>query len=265
MDTQAVPKAQQEPVFNIPGSVLAMLAILAAVHLVRSLLSDDTDTRVVLTLAFIADRYDAQGLDWPGGLMAAWASPVTHMAVHGDLTHLALNAASLAAFGGLVARRIGAIRFWLFTIVCGVAGALTFAVFNLGSQAPLIGASGAIAGMMAASLRILFSAIDQFPNRLAGTVLKIAPQRIALKPLMAALSDRRMIIATGMWLFINLLAGFGLGMPEHTGTVAWEAHLGGYFAGLLAFQLFDIPRFEATEDSDLLPPSTSTIDEPNQS
>ena len=235
---------RHEPMFNVPTSVVAMLAVLAAVHGAREFLSDETDTFVVLALAFIPDRYGAHPLAWPGGVLSAWASPITHMAVHGDLTHLGLNAASLAAFGGLVARRIGSLRFVLFTAFCGVVGALTFAAFNPTAQSPLIGASGAIAGMMAVSLRILFSVIDAVPARFAGALIRTAPDRIPLKPLALALSDKRLIVATSVWLLINLLAAFGLGTPSQAGVVAWEAHLGGYFAGLLAFNAFDIARPE---------------------
>jgi membrane associated rhomboid family serine protease len=223
-----------------------MLAVIVGVHIAREFLSEEADTLTVVALAFIPDRYVSHPLPWPGGTLAAWASPITHMAVHGDLTHLALNAASLAAFGGLVARRIGSLRFVLFSLFCGVIGAATFAAVNPTAQSPLIGASGAIAGMMAVSLRILFSALDAVPGHLAGTLIRNAPDQIPLAPLSMALTDRRLLTATAVWLLINLLAAFGLGSPTQVGTVAWEAHLGGYFAGLLAFRAFDVPQTPLT-------------------
>ena len=241
-DTGTVTPPRREPMFNVPGVVLAMLAVMLIVHASRQFLSVENVQLVILALAFIPDRYSAHPLDWPGGALAAWTSPITHMAVHGDWGHLALNGASLAAFGGLVARRIGAWRFFLFTMVCGIAGAFAFAALNVGVQAPLIGASGAISGMMAASLRIVFSAIDSAPDGSAGALIRRAPHLIAVKSLSQTLQDRRLQVATGVWLFINLLAAYGLGTPAQAGVVAWEAHLGGYFAGLLLFGLFDVSR-----------------------
>lgn len=246
---------RREPVFDVPGAVAAMLGLIVAIHLGRTLLSDQDDNTVVLALAFIADRYTAHPAPWPGGFIAAWTAPFTHMLLHGDLSHLALNGASLAAFGTIVARRAGTLRFIGFTLVCGVAGAFTFAAFNWGAQAPLIGASGAIAGMMAISLRLLFSAMDQAPPGIAGELLRRAPQLVQLKSLGATFADRRMQIATAIWLGINLMAAYGLGTPAEAGVVAWEAHIGGFFTGLAVFGLFDQPAarsfvFDPAEMSD---------------
>jgi membrane associated rhomboid family serine protease len=230
---------RSEPIFNIPPAVMALTAVLVAIHLGRSLLDVDTDNQVLLCLAFIPDRYVSQGLEWPCGAIAAWTSPLSYMAVHGDTMHLVLNTASLLAFGGLIARRLGADRFLAFTAVCGLTGALSFCLMNWGERAPMIGASGAIAGMMAASLRLMFSVIDQAPEGLAGAVLRRAPHLIRLMSLKAALMDRRVQSATLVWLALNALGAFGLGNPSESGPIAWEAHVGGYLAGLLAIGFLD--------------------------
>lgn len=239
---------RREPVFNIPGVVLALLGLIVAIHGARLMLSEADDTFVVLAMAFIPDRYAAHPLDWPGGALSTWLSPVTHMLLHGDATHLALNGASLAAFGAIIARRVGVFRFSLFSAFCGVVGALTFLMFNWGVQAPLIGASGAIAGMMAVALRLLFSAIDASPDGLAGDLIRRAPQFVPIKTLRETLMDRRMQSATAIWLLINLLAAYGMATPAQVGVVAWEAHIGGYFVGLFLFGLFDRPMAHERDD-----------------
>ena len=216
-----------------------MLGVMVLLHLARQGLSDANDDWLVLALAFIPDRYAAHPLAWPGGALSAWSSPITHMAVHGDATHLALNGASLAAFGGLIARRLGVWRFAAFTLICGLAGAFLFLVIEWGIKSPMIGASGAIAGMMAAALRLLFSAVDTAPPGRAGDLIRRAPQQVALAPLPHALTDRRLQTATGIWLLINALAAYGLATPAQAGIVAWEAHIGGFFAGLLALDVLD--------------------------
>ena len=223
----------------MPGAIVALLIVIVSIHVGRQFLSESADTHLVLALAFIADRYSANPLPWPGGAIAAWTSPVTHLFLHGDFSHLTLNAASLAAFGTILARRMGGARFLAFSLVCGLAGAFLFLLLNWGVQAPLIGASGAISGMMAVSLRILFSAMDQAPMGLAGELLRRAPHLIWIKSLAATLADRRMQLATGIWLGINLLAAYGLGTPAEAGVVAWEAHIGGFFCGLALFGAFD--------------------------
>lgn len=233
------PNPRHEPVFNVPGIILAMLALIIAIHVGRSFLTDEADNWLVLALAFIPDRYSVNPLPWPGGDWSAWASPVTHMMLHGDMAHLVLNAASLAAFGGLIARRMGIQRFVLFTLVCGCAGAALFYGFNSTARSPLIGASGAIAGFMAAALRLLFSAIDTAPTGYAGEIIRRAPQNVVVKTLLQSLADRRLQMATAVWLLINALAAFGFGTPAEAGVIAWEAHIGGYFAGLVSFGLFD--------------------------
>jgi len=233
------PERPREPIFNVPAVVTVLLAVLVAIHLGRSFLDPATGEWLVLALAFVPDRYFGHASQWPGGIVSAWTSPLTHMLVHGDWTHLALNAASLLAFGGIVARRIPALRLLLFTVFSGLMGAAAFLALNRNVDAPMIGASGAIAGLMAASLRLLFSAIDQAPPGSAGELVRRRPDLIQLAGLKTALRDPRLRSTTAMWLVLNVLAAYGLGTPGASGPIAWEAHIGGYLAGLLGYGWFD--------------------------
>jgi membrane associated rhomboid family serine protease len=229
--------AAREPIFNVPGAVLAVLGVLAAVHLGRSLLAPDDDARLVYALAFIPARYRGLGEGLPGGEIAKITSWVTHMLVHGDVLHLAFNSAWLLAFGGAITQRVGGARFLAFAAFSGVAGALTFFLINPDLEAPVVGASGAIAGLMGGTMRFLFSAIDHGGFR----QLRDAPRSVRLMPLSETLADRRIQIASGMLVLVNVLAMVGFGSAFASGGIAWEAHLGGYFAGLLAFGFFDRP------------------------
>jgi membrane associated rhomboid family serine protease len=230
-----------EPVFNVPAPVTAMVGVLVAVHLVRQALSENDENWLVLALAFIPDRYGSAPLPWPGGVVSSWMSPLTYMLIHGDWVHLGVNALSLMAFGGILARRLGAVRFLVFTILTGLAGALVFALANPNLAVPMMGASGATAGMMAGALRLLFSAVDHLPNSQIFDAISKFPQRIPLKPLSSVLTDRRLLSATGIWLAVNMLGAFGLGTPGQSGPIAWEAHVGGYLAGLLCLNWLDRP------------------------
>src|ERR1700759_4244985 len=91
----------------------------------------------------------------PGTLWDQAVPFVSYMGLHADWTHLAINCFWLLAFGPVVARRFGAGLFLAFFIICGLAGALTYLAFNWGGAAAVIGASGAISGLMGAALRML--------------------------------------------------------------------------------------------------------------
>ena len=229
---------EDEPIFNVPGSVLAVLLLLAAIHVGRSFLATETDIWFVYAMAFIPARYTELGADLPGGETARITSFVTYMLIHGNFAHLAFNSLWLLAFGAAVARRIGGLRFLAFSTMSGIAGALTFLALNPGLDAPMVGASGAVAGLMGGVLRFLFSASDRGGLRR----LHENPASVPLMSLGEALTDRRVLFATAILAAVNLLAMFGLGGIDAPGGIAWEAHLGGYAAGLLGFGLFDPSR-----------------------
>ncbi|MCB1519781.1 MAG: rhomboid family intramembrane serine protease [Hyphomicrobiaceae bacterium] len=228
---------RDEPLFNVPAAVLAVLALLVAVHVVRLLLPEDLDNLVVIAGAFIPSRYDGDAALLPGGYPAAITSFVTHMLIHGNLMHIAFNGLWLLAFGGAIAMRVGSLRFIAFAVVTGIAAALLFLAFNLGARTPMIGASGAVAGLMGGTMRFLFSAID------SGGIwrLRETPRSVPLMSLPRTLRDSRVLVATAILIAMNLMAGAGVGMPGDGGqSIAWEAHIGGYLAGLLLFGLFDV-------------------------
>jgi membrane associated rhomboid family serine protease len=220
--------------FNVPASVMAVLGLLVGVHVLRSALPEMWDSWVTLALAFIPGRYDGYAQEIPGGLVASVTSFLTYAVVHGDLLHLAINSAWLLAFGAAVAGRIGTLRFLLFSAFCAIAGALTFLAFNPGLMAPMVGASGAVSGLMGGTMRFLFSALDA--GGLRG--LREDARNVPLMPLGQALTDRRVLLVTGAFLIANFLATIGLGGIV-VGGIAWEAHLGGYFAGLLSMGFFE--------------------------
>lgn len=226
----------QEPIFNVPTIVVAVIAIFIAVHVVRVLLPTESAEWFLLAMAFIPARYVGYAYQLPGGDVTSLTSFVTHMLVHGDATHLLFNCGWFLAFGGAVALRIGAVRTILFAICCGLAGVILFWVFNYGLLAPVIGASGAISGLMGATMRFMFRAIDMGGLQM----LRVAPQNIPLMSLRTALNDTRIQLMTGIWIAINLLAIVGIGELGASGGIAWEAHVGGYLFGLLTFGWFDV-------------------------
>ncbi len=237
--------AASEPIFNVPRAVVLAAAVMIAIQVVRGLLPDEIDITVLLSLAFIPARYSGSAAELPGGYVTAVSSFVTYMVVHGGWMHLLVNVLWMLAFGTAVARRIGTRGFFEFSILCGIAGALTHLVFHWGEMAPVVGASAAISGQMAGALRFIF-----FARREPG---ERAPDfsRAPLADLSTTLRDHRIVGFLVFWLVLN--AYFGLTSVSFGGAsdgIAWEAHIGGFLCGLLTFGLFD--RSSASENASQL-------------
>ena len=228
--------SHREPIFNVPGVVLWLLATFFAVHFLRWVLPADQSKWLTEVLAFIPARLGGFVADLPGGRIAAVTAFVTHQFVHGDLAHLLINLAWLLAFGTPVARRTDPVRFLAFFLLTGIAGALLYLAVNGGIPILVVGASGAISGLMGAAFRFLFSSAED-----GGGLALAGARSTPLMPLADTLRDRRILIAVAGWTVLNvLLAWGGAGLTEAAG-IAWEAHLGGFYAGLLLYGFFDRP------------------------
>lgn len=233
---------KREPLFNIPPVVVAVLAVLVLIHVVRTLVfSEQQDIEFLLSFAFIPARYDSSvmlGGALPGGGADVWTF-VTYALIHADWTHLLVNAVWLLPFGSAVARRFSAPRFLAFLTATSVAGAALHLATHAGEQFPMIGASAAISGTMAAAMRFAFQRGG--PLGLLGRTDESA-YRVPAIPLRGVLTDARVVLFLVVWFGINIL--FGIGSLPITGseqTVAWQAHIGGFLAGLLLFSWFDPP------------------------
>ena len=234
--------SSREPMFRMPPVIAALVAVLALVHVVRLMLDERSDLLVLLWLAFVPARYDGVmpvDLSLPGGLPADIWTFVTYAFLHADLLHLVVNMVWLLAFGSPVAWRFGTVRFLALFAVTAAAGALVHLLTHAGEFAPLIGASAAISGAMAAALRLAFEAGGPL-----GVLRDRGPEayRVPAAPLLHALRNPQVLIFLIVWFVLNLVFGTS-SLPGYSdGSVAWQAHFGGFFAGLLLFPLFDPVR-----------------------
>lgn len=201
-----------------PNAVVTVAILLVAVWQIGRFLSGDGNI----------------GIDW-GGLSAAalaqgrWWTPITSMFMHAGIAHLIFNMIALAQMGPIVALRFGrdgrALATYLaFYLLCGLIGDAVYLVLHPTSAVPMIGASGAIFGLWGAMARL-------GPN---GSLVPIFSRQVGKE-------TRSAIVSNLVIMAIVLLPALLSGQPGY-GGIAWEAHLGGYLAGLL---LIGLPMFRA--------------------
>ena len=169
----------------------------------------------------------------PPPLNNPWTTLITSMFLHGGLLHIGSNMLYLFIFGDNVEDRLGHAQFLIFYFVCGIVAGLTHIAINSGSETPSIGASGAIAGVLAAYWRL-------FPNAQVRTLIFIG-FFIWIPRIAAAL----LIL---FWFFTQFVSGIlSLGGSNDTGGVAVWAHVGGFLCGLVLIQLMRVrpPRVRA--------------------
>jgi membrane associated rhomboid family serine protease len=237
------PEAPREPILTLPGALTAYVLLLAVIHGVRMLLPFDIDDDVIQMFGFIPKRYDSTllAITFPGGAGAKVWSFVTYSLLHANLSHIGFNVLWLLPFGSALARRFGAARFFAFMAVTAVAGALAHLVTHEHAVAPMIGASASVSGAMAAAIRFAF---------VQGSFLSFgrgdadAAARVPALSLSRALRNPRVLGFLGVWFGVNIIFGVGsIAIGADGASIAWQAHIGGFFAGLLLFSLFDpIPR-----------------------
>ncbi len=232
----------REPMFNIPVPVIVVIALLWVIHALRTwVLSEQDAGQVLLLFSFIPERYAPGGSALPGGFGPAVWSFVTYALLHTDLQHLIFNSVGLLIFGSLVARRFGALRFFGFLALTAVAGAAAYLLTHAGNFLLVIGASAVVFGTMGAATRFAF---EPGGSLWPGGARAARPEEVPARPLLASLRNPRAVTFVLVWLGLDtLLAISGLSFTGIQGNIAWQAHLGGFVAGLIAFSAFDpVPR-----------------------
>ncbi|HEY3949122.1 rhomboid family intramembrane serine protease [Phenylobacterium sp.] len=196
---------QREPVFNAPWQAVAVVTLIIGGYAIQTLFPIDA---VLGAWAFAPANLT------PG----RWETVVTSIFLHGSWAHAMMNGAFALAFSAPLARLFGpkmegALLFFSFYVICGVLANLGYAAVHPGGQGLVVGASGAVSGLMGAAARLI--AGQGRPGRIfSPTVLGMG----------------------GGWIVINLLiAVFGGGFLPGAGNagVAWEAHIAGFIVGVL--------------------------------
>jgi membrane associated rhomboid family serine protease len=156
-----------------------------------------------------------------GGTIPAAATLFTSMFLHGGWLHIAGNMLYLWIFGNNVEDATGRVRFIIFYVLCGLIAAYTHAFLNRSSLTPMIGASGAISGVLGAYV-LLYPRARVVTLILLGFYIRTV--------------EVPALIVLGLWFamqFLSTLVSSGSG-----GGVAWNAHIAGFVAGLFLIGLF---------------------------
>ena len=209
------PTQQRQPVFLLPGSVTWLGGLLVAVHLANALVLNERAGWDLFTwFGFIPLRLLA-GDAIPGGWLPLLWTPFTHAFLHAGWDHLLFNTVWLAIFATPVARRYG--------------GGAMVAIF-------LFGAAGGVAALTGASVRFVFQPVIVAEDPESGH-RRVLGRRLA--SFADLLRDPRSRYFTLIWVVLNAAVPL---LPLFTGAsvqIAWQAHLGGFFAGLVAVGWFE--------------------------
>jgi membrane associated rhomboid family serine protease len=165
----------------------------------------------------------------------AYATLLTSMFLHGGWMHLVGNMLYLWIFGNNVEDVMGHVRFVVFYLACGALAALSHAVTDPTSTIPMVGASGAISGVLGAYILL-------FPR---AHVLVFMPGMGMMRVTAA--------VVLGLWFVMQLLSG-GMSIGGPGGGVAFFAHIGGFVAGMVLIRFFkraDVPFFSPARNSRL--------------
>lgn len=149
---------------------------------------------------------------------------LTSMFLHGGFLHIGANMLFLWVFGDNIEDAMGHLRFLVFYLLCGIAGGMTEILLDRSSTVPMVGASGAISGVMGAYLVL-------FPRGMVrvATLLIIIPLIFRLPA----------ILVIGFWFAIQAASGYAsLGMDSVQGGTAFFAHIGGFIAGVVLVWFF---------------------------
>ncbi len=147
-----------------------------------------------------------------------WATVFTSMFLHGGIMHIIGNMLFLWVFGGNLEDRLGHVKFLLFYLAAGFAASMAQVGIDMDSRVPMVGASGAIAGVLGAYLLL-------YPYSRINTLFIFI--FITVVPVPA-------VLVLGLWFILELFKGVGsLGVETVGGGVAYFAHVGGFVAGLL--------------------------------
>ena len=226
-----IPIRDDNPAAKPPLITVTFIALCSLVFLWQQTLTQDAQQTLVMTLGaipavLIGDKSLPAGLQQ----LPAVATIFTSMFLHGGWMHLLSNMLYLWIFGDNIEGYLGHLKFLFFYLVCGIAALLAHVFIGGAADVPLVGASGAISGILGAYM-------VKYPR---ARVLVIIP-------IVFFWSIRHIpaLIVLGFWFVIQVFSGV-LAAGQGGGGVAFWAHVGGFVAGLLLIKLMPAKKRPAS-------------------
>jgi membrane associated rhomboid family serine protease len=228
------PYRDDNPTLAAPVATFALIAAnVAAWILVQGMGAEPSLSASVCRLGLIPGEFLQrlpEGFAIPMGRGTAcviggetvWYAPLTSMFMHGGWLHLIGNMWFLWVFGNNVEDSMGRVRYLVFYLLCGLAAAATQTLLNPSSAIPMVGASGAISGVM-------------------GAYVLLYPRvRVHMLVILVIFITRIQVpayVMLGYWFLLQLLGG-AAALGQESGGVAFAAHVGGFVAGALLVGVF---------------------------
>lgn len=216
-----IPLHDDNPTEIYPVLTVAIIIACTLVFLWEASLGTETAEATVYSLGVIpAVLLDRVQLPAELVLVPPAATILTSMFMHGGLLHLAGNMLYLWIFGNNIEDAMGHLRFAVFYVLCGMAAVFGQVLQNPASEVPMIGASGAISGILGAYLLL-------YPR---ARVLVLVPIGFVMQLMRLPAGW-----VLGFWFLAQLLSS---AISQGEAGVAWFAHIGGFVAGMLLLPLF---------------------------
>jgi membrane associated rhomboid family serine protease len=212
-----IPLKDDNPSRRVPIVNLLLIALNITVFIYQFFFDHRGPAHLIDTLGFTP--YELRHLADIGPENLIWP-PITLLTgifIHGGLLHIIGNMIFLWVFGDNVEDRLGHLRYLFFYLLCGVAASLIHGIVFFGSRAPLVGASGAIAGVLAAYMFM-------FPRARVTTLIFIV--------LFIRIVRIPAVLLLLVWFALQVLNGITDSSLQSSG-VAWFAHIGGFAAGMV--------------------------------
>ncbi len=220
-----IPLKDDNPTESFPILTIALIVINVAVFVVQifysDIMGDFTKQLAVIPARFGQENGALQLFNKSAFKVNPYLTLMSYAFLHGSIPHLLLNMLFLWVFGNNIEDALGRVKFIIFYLVCGIAAALLHIQMSGGSPTPLVGASGAIAGILGAYMLL-------YPHAHIQTLFFII---IFIKVIRVPA-----IFFIGFWFLMQILNVTG---GAKDSNVAWYAHIGGFVAGVILIIIFN--------------------------
>lgn len=222
-----IPLHDDNPTHILPIVTVALIIMCVLIFFWQLAQGMDNPASIYAFGLIPAVLFDARQLPVELAIVPAWATMLTSMFLHGGWMHLIGNMLYLWIFGNNIEDAMGHIRFIMFYVACGLAAALGQAVPNPTSEIPMVGASGAISGVLGAYLLL-------YPH---AKVLVVLPLGFYITTIRLPAG-----VVLAFWFVFQIINSYL--SADQQGGVAWGAHISGFVAGMLLIPLFKHKHFK---------------------